>query len=211
MSSYANYGKTLFDKTLSITLIVILLPIMFSIFLVVLIADGRPILYISERMKSVDESFQLYKFRTMRPDTSNTGVSGGDKKARVTRTGQFLRRTRLDELPQLFNIFYGDMSFVGPRPPLREYAQGYPELYKLVLAVRPGVTGLASLLFHSQEEKILSKCSTNEETDLKYRLFCIPRKAKLDIIYGNNLNFFWDLEILFYTVFGVIFKQLISK
>ena len=115
-------------------------------------------------MRSVDQGFRLLKFRTMHVAADSGGVSGGDKQTRITPMGRFLRRTRLDELPQLWNILRGDISFVGPRPPLRRYVDSHPDLYARVLACRPGVTGLATVIFHRTEERLLAPCKTPQET-----------------------------------------------
>jgi lipopolysaccharide/colanic/teichoic acid biosynthesis glycosyltransferase len=144
--------KRIFDIVFALALGILLLPFQIVVAVLILILDGRPIFYVSERMKSVNGPFSLFKFRTMRTDTqANTGVTGGEKTSRITRTGKLLRKTRLDELPQLWNILIGDMSFVGPRPPLRQYVDRFPEIYSEVLSSRPGVTGLASLKFHKHE------------------------------------------------------------
>ncbi|MFQ5439402.1 MAG: sugar transferase, partial [Paracoccaceae bacterium] len=116
------------------------------------------------------------------------------------RHARFLRKTRLDELPQLINIIKGDMSFVGPRPPLRQYTEDCPEVYWQVLACRPGVTGLATLVFHAHEERLLAACSSATETDRTYRRRCIPRKARLDMIYADNRNPCFDLWLLWRTL-----------
>jgi lipopolysaccharide/colanic/teichoic acid biosynthesis glycosyltransferase len=140
----------------------------------------------------------------MRPAAIDSGVSGGDKAARITPAGGFLRRTRLDELPQLFNILKGDMSFVGPRPPLRRYVEACPETYAAVLRSRPGVTGLATLVFHRHEERFLAQCATPEETNRVYLRRCIPRKARLDLIYQRRQSLCLDLWILLRTLRGVV-------
>jgi lipopolysaccharide/colanic/teichoic acid biosynthesis glycosyltransferase len=139
----------------------------------------------------------------MRPTTEDSGVSGGDKSDRVTPMGRALRRTRLDELPQLWNILWGDISFVGPRPPLRQYTEAFPETYAAVLRSRPGVTGLASLRFHKREEALLAPCATPEETDAVYRRRCVPAKAKLDLIYQKNASLCFDLALIWETAKGV--------
>lgn len=192
--------KRIFDIVGVLVLAVPLLPVMAVTALVILLRDGRPIFFVSERMKTADQGFALVKFRTMRPDTADSGVSGGDKTARITRTGAFLRRTRLDELPQLWNILKGDMSFVGPRPPLRRYVVDYPGLYRRVLRSRPGVTGLATLIYHRHEEHLLRGCTTAAETDAVYRRACIPRKARLDLIYQERQSLRLDLWIIFRTL-----------
>lgn len=193
-------GKRLFDIVLALCLLIPLALVMVLVAIVLLVGQGRPVLYGSERMHSPVRSFHLWKFRTMRPSVADGGVSGGDKNARVTPIGRFLRRTRLDELPQLFNILKGDMSFVGPRPPLRQYVEAFPALYAQVLQARPGVTGLASVLFHRHEERILSTCSSAEETDRTYRRRCIPRKARIDLIYLHRRTLCLDLMIIGHTV-----------
>ena len=129
------------------------------------------------------------------------GVSGGDKAHRITRTGTVMRRYRLDEIPQLWNILKGDIGFVGPRPPLRRYVERFPELYDEVLKDRPGVTGLATLIFHRTEERLLADCSTPEETEAVYERRCIPVKARLDLIYAKNRNLCLDLRMMVATVF----------
>ena len=103
-------------------------------------------------MKAPGVPFHLWKLRTMTVVREDSGVSGGDKAARITPVGRFLRRARLDEIPQLWNVIRGDMSFVGPRPPLRLYVERFPALYAEVLKSRPGITGLATLHFHAHEE-----------------------------------------------------------
>lgn len=192
--------KRIFDIVGVLVLAIPLLPVMAVTALVILLRDGRPIFFVSERMKTADQGFALVKFRTMRPDTADSGVSGGDKTARITRTGAFLRRKRLDELPQLWNILKGDMSFVGPRPPLRRYVVDYPGLYRRVLRARPGVTGLATLIYHRHEEHLLRGCTTAAETDALYRRACIPRKARLDLIYLERQSLALDLWIIFRTL-----------
>jgi len=136
----------------------------------------------------------------MRPDPSDFGASGGHKSHRITRTGPFLRRTRIDEIPQLWNIIRGDMSFVGPRPPLETYAKRYPEIYAEVLKSRPGVTGMASLYFHKHEEYLLRNCNTVDENEEVYTIRCIPRKANLDLIYAKNKTVCLDIWLMLATV-----------
>lgn len=194
-------AKRLFDLVLAILLGLVLLPVIAIIALVILIRDGRPVFYISERMKTPTEGFGLVKFRTMAVAETDSGVSGGDKAARITATGQALRGKRLDELPQLWNVLLGDISFVGPRPPLRQYVERFPEVYGRVLKSRPGVTGLASVRYHAHEERLLARTTTPEETDAVYARACVPRKARLDLIYQEHRNVCFDLAIMWETVF----------
>ena len=167
----------------------------------ILLRDGRPILYVSERMRAPGQPFRLVKFRTMTNVAADAGVSGGDKAHRITRTGAMLRRYRLDEIPQLWNVFRGDISFVGPRPPLRRYVEMFPDLYADVLKSRPGITGLATLLYHAREERLLATCRTAEETEAVYTRICVPAKARLDLIYQEKRNVCWDFRLMVATVF----------
>jgi lipopolysaccharide/colanic/teichoic acid biosynthesis glycosyltransferase len=133
--------------------------------------------------------------------STDSGVSGGDKTARITRTGTFLRRHRLDEIPQLWNVLRGDISFVGPRPPLRSYVEQFPDIYREVLKSRPGITGMATLTFHRTEERLLADCKTAAETEAVYIRRCVPRKARLDLIYARRRTVCSDLKLMFATVF----------
>lgn len=194
-------AKRALDLVFAIGLSVILAPFAVLIALMILICDGRPVFHVAERMKTPDEAFMLWKFRTMRPAVADVGVSGGDKSNRITRLGAFLRRSRLDEVPQLLNILRGDISLVGPRPPLRRYVETCPQIYTLVLQQRPGLTGLATLVFHKTEERLLASCTTPEQTEAVYLRRCIPRKARLDLIYASRRSIGLDIRLIFGTVF----------
>lgn len=192
--------KRLVDVFLALLLMVILaLP--FGVLLIWLrLTEGAPLFYVSERMRAPGRPFRLWKLRTMTVVPPEQGVSGGDKRSRITATGGFLRRYRLDEVPQLWNVLKGDMSFVGPRPPLRLYVERFPELYAQVLRDRPGITGLATLIFHRHEEKLLSACRTAEETDAVYSRRCVPRKAQLDLIYQRRRTICLDFRLMAQTL-----------
>lgn len=193
-----------FDLVVLAVLAPLLLPLVAIVALALLAGQGRPVLFGQTRMRGVDAPFTLWKFRTMRPDPGDAGVSGGDKAARITPLGRLLRRTRLDELPQAWNVLRGDIRLVGPRPPLPVYVADYPGLYGEVLKSRPGITGLATLAYHRSEERILARCATAEETDAVYRRRCIPRKARLDLIYQRNRSVCFDLVLLGRTVARVL-------
>ena len=182
-------------------LLVAVLALPFAILLLwLLVKQGRPIFYVSERMHAPGRPFRLWKLRTMTPAPTDSGVSGGDKTARITATGRLLRRTRADEIPQLWNVLNGDMSFVGPRPPLRQYVERFPALYAQVLRSRPGITGLATLRYHRHEERLLARCHTPTETDALYARACVPRKAHLDLIYQRHRTICMDLALMVETL-----------
>lgn len=194
-------AKRLLDILAALVLGLLLLPLILWVTALILIRDGRPVLYISERMKTPTQGFMLWKFRTMTVVNSDSGVSGGDKSARITRTGAMLRRYRLDELPQLWNVLRGDISFVGPRPPLRRYVERFPDLYGQVLRSRPGITGLATLIYHRHEENLLAPCRTPAQTESTYERRCIPQKARLDLIYQRRRTLCLDIVLMLKTVF----------
>ncbi|WP_297338924.1 sugar transferase [Pseudophaeobacter sp.] len=201
-----TWHKRLFDLFFVTLLIVILGPVLLMILLWLLWKEGRPVFYLAERMTTPSRSFQLWKLRTMTVVSEDAGVSGGDKSARITQTGAWLRSKRLDEFPQLWNILKGDLSFVGPRPPLRQYVEANPEIYAQVLKSRPGVTGLASIAYHKHEAALLARCSTAAETDAVYSRICVPAKARLDLIYQRHQNMCFDFDLVFQTI-GNIFRR----
>ena len=192
--------KRLFDIIVAISIVILVLPLVLLVSMLILLRDGRPVFYVSERMKAPGQGFALLKFRTMHPDKGDIGATGAHKNNRITKTGLILSRTRIDEIPQIWNILSGDMSFVGPRPPLRRYVEKFPELYARVLSNRPGVTGLASVYFHKHEEWLLRNATSTEETEEIYCRSCVPRKARLDLIYHENQNLCLDIKIMLRTV-----------
>jgi lipopolysaccharide/colanic/teichoic acid biosynthesis glycosyltransferase len=196
-------SKRLFDISFALLLSLVLAPGILVLIVYLLLKQGRPLFYVSERMKTPTHAFQLWKFRTMTVVAQDAGVSGGDKAARVTEMGLWLRARHFDELPQLWNILKGDLSFVGPRPPLRAYVERAPALYAQVLKARPGVTGLATQAFRAHEERLLARCTTPAETDATYARRCIPRKARLDLIYLRHRSVCYDLALIRETVAAV--------
>lgn len=204
-------SKRMFDICFVLITAPVTLVVALVLSIVLLIVQGRPILYFAPRCGYLGRQFSAFKFRTMRPGAgSDTGVTGGQKQARVTALGAVLRRTRLDELPQLLNVLFGQMSMVGPRPPDPRYVALHPDIYHEVLQLRPGLTGLATLLMHSHEARILSDCTTPEETEQVYLRRCVPRKARLDRQYYAQLRVrsvfwldFWLLCQSFMAVLGL--------
>lgn len=192
---------TIRSQIAAVFLLPVILPVLAGLYVVVILAQGRPFLYASERMRDPEQSFRLYKIRTMRPDGSQPeGVLGGPNRLRVTSLGGFLRRTRLDELPQIFNVLKGDIGFIGPRPPLRDHVMACPRRYRRVLArVRPGITGLSTVMVHGREERLLSRCRTAEDAEAVYRAHCLPLKLRLDQLYADKGGLALDLLILWRT------------
>ncbi|MGY6548122.1 MAG: sugar transferase [Roseinatronobacter sp.] len=191
--------KRLFDLALLLALLPLILALLMLVALVLWTRQGRPVFFGSERMHSPTRGFTLWKLRSMTLDARDSGVSGGDKSARITPIGRVLRRTRLDELPQALNILRGDVSFVGPRPPLRQYVEQFPRIYAQVLRSRPGVTGLATLVYAAHEERLLARCTSRAQTDATYARNCVPRKARLDLIYQRHQSLGLDLWLILMT------------
>lgn len=196
--------KRAFDITFALLLLIPLSVVMLIVAAILLLTQGRPLFYVAPRMRAPGQPFNLLKFRTMLRDEGDSGATGAHKNWRITRVGRVLRRTRIDELPQLFNILRGDMSFVGPRPPLREYVERFPAQYSEVLANRPGVTGLATMIYHAHEDRIMASCQTAEATEAAYYRRCLPTKLRLDLIYQRRNNLRVDLWIIMNTVMTVI-------
>ena len=198
--------KRTFDLFIALLILIPTAPIMAGIALCIRQQVRAPIFYVAERMKTSEQPFNLIKFHTMSnvATDQNAGVTGGDKADRITPIGRTLRRYRLDELPQVFNVLRGDMSFVGPRPPLRQYTEAFPDLYSEVLQSRPGITGLATLHFHRHEERLIANATTPEETETIYTTRCIPRKATLDLIYTEHASVCFDIRIMWQTLRSVL-------
>ena len=180
---YQKYFKRLFDIILSSVLILFLFPLMILIFFLVWIFIGFP-LFFQKRPGLNDKIFTVYKFKSLYDADKNFSEN-----KRQNKLGNFLRKTGLDELPQLFNVFKNNMSFVGPRPLLIEYLKKYTVFEKKRHLVKPGITGLAQVSPEPSGKKSWNK------------------SIKLDIFYVNNISFFLDLEILFKTVVLVLFKK----
>lgn len=198
---FGGWGKRAFDVIFGLAIFVPGLPIFVTVAVLVWVMDGRPVFHLSRRVKSPGKEFWLIKFRTMEADAKDVDntVLGGDKAGRITPLGAKLRRVRLDEAPQLLNVLWGDMSFIGPRPPPRRYVDMFPELYARVLRSKPGITGLATILFHTHEEWLLAGISDPDEVERIYVTRSIPRKARLDLLYQKRASVGLDAYLLWLT------------
>ena len=184
-----------FDVLCAAAGIVLLLPLWVAIALLVLWDDGRPLLFSQPRVGREGALFRIWKFRTMRAGSPGRAITAaGD--ARVTRIGAWLRRFKLDELPQLFNVLQGDMSLVGPRPEVPQYVRLGVPVWQAVLQVRPGITDLASLIYR-EEEKLLGK---RADPDAYYRHTVLPAKLRLNLAYLQCRSFRRDLRLILLTL-----------
>lgn len=191
--------KRLFDITASFFGILILSPLFIFISLWVGLSSKGGVFYKQIRVGKNNKDFKLYKFRSMRVNSDKQGLlTVGSKDSRITKAGYFIRKYKIDELPQLFNVLKGDMSFVGPRPEVRRYVDLYSEEQMKVLSVRPGITDPASIKYRNEND-ILSSESNPEQYYIQH---IMPDKLKINIDYINNRTFVKDIKIIFQTIFG---------
>lgn len=204
MSTSSMYlpSKRLIDVVGSLAGLVLASPLVVAAAIAVKLSSPGPVIFQQQRLGRFGRPFVMYKFRTMRhaprPPESSLVTAGGDK--RITSVGRFLRRYKLDELPQLVNVLKGDMSLVGPRPEVEKYARCYPAEYERILSVRPGITDLATLAFRN-EEQILARSS---EPERAYIAEILPAKIRLYLRYLEEQSLRTDLSILLRTVRSVL-------
>ena len=195
--------KRTFDILLSAIGLILLLPLEILIALMIYIEDRGSVFFLQKRIGLNRQPFTLYKFRSM---TVNNGSSDGSfdagDQSRVTKIGKVLRKTKIDELPQLINVLNGDMSLVGPRPEVKKWVDLYPQQWAFVLTVKPGITDYASILFRNEEE-LLSQALN---PDLYYKETILPRKLTIYSEYINNQSFIGDLKIIFKSIYSIIKK-----
>jgi lipopolysaccharide/colanic/teichoic acid biosynthesis glycosyltransferase len=193
--------KRLFDILASLTGIIILLPFFVIICLTMIISCGFPVFYFQTRVGLNGRDFKLFKFRTMHKDSDKKGLlTVGGRDPRVTAIGYYLRRYKLDELPQLFNVLFGTMSLVGPRPEVRKYVELYSKEQQQVLSVKPGITDFASLEYINENE-LLAQSTHPEQT---YINEIMPAKLALNMKYIQQQGFGVDLKIIFSTIARIV-------
>ena len=204
LSSWAgSRRKRCFDVMVATALLIPVAPLIPLIILLVKLDSSGPALHVNHRAGLGGRDFRMYKFRTMKTERSGSNVGltrAGD--SRVTRVGRFLRKWKLDEIPQLWNVINGDMSIVGPRPHLRRLL-GHSRELRQFLAIRPGVTGAATVYFR-HEEDILPKKIREEELEGYYIQSILPKKMQLDIDYAARATFRSDMTLLFSTLVEVL-------
>lgn len=196
--------KRLFDILASGIGLILLSPIMLILSVVILLDSPGGVFFRGPRVGKDGNVFRIFKFRSMVKDCEGKGKwNVGDNDDRITKTGHFLRKTKLDEIPQLINVFIGDMSFVGPRPELQVYVDMYTEEEKKILKLKPGITDYASMVNISQFETF-TKAVDPDEAYLKY---IRPLKLKLQLHYNEHHSFLGDIKIIFWTVFKVFSRS----
>jgi len=194
-----KFTKRFFDLFMSFFGIIFLSPIFLFIAILVKFTSAGTILYKGERTGLFGKSFKILKFRTMVMNAELGAGTTSRNDSRVTFVGRRLRRYKLDELPQLFNIFFGDMSFVGPRPELQKYTRQYQGEEKLILSVRPGITDFSSVKFSNLNELI-----DDDNPDASFEERVLPEKNKLRLQYVNECNFWLDMKLILLTLLRII-------
>jgi lipopolysaccharide/colanic/teichoic acid biosynthesis glycosyltransferase len=196
--------KRLFDIIISSFGMFLLFPIFILIAILIVVESKGGVFYFQERIGLNAVPFKLFKFRTMKSGSDKKGLlTIGDNDARVTRIGFFLRKYKLDELPQLINVIKGDMSLIGPRPEVKKYVDLYNDNQKNVLSVKPGITDYASIIY-SNESELLAKSSDPEKT---YINEIMPHKLSLNLKYiAENKSVMGDFKIVLKTI-----KKIISR
>jgi len=193
--------KRLFDFIITFFAIIFLSPLILIIGFLIVIDSKGGIFYSQKRVGKNNLDFNLHKFRTMKTDSDKSGLlTVGAKDNRITKIGYYLRKFKIDELPQLFNVLKGDMSLVGPRPEVRKYVEIYNQSQMKVLTVKPGITDYASISY-IDENTILGKSENPEKTYIEE---IMPHKLELNLQYISEMSFFTDLKIIFKTIFKIL-------
>ena len=199
--------KRTFDVLSSGIAILILSPLLIPIIIGLKFTGEGYILYKQERIGYKNKPFLIWKFATMLKDSANMpgGIMTTKKDPRITPMGGFLRKSKINELPQLFNIFFGRMSVVGPRPVMRVSFEAYPnEVQKVIYNVKPGLTGIGSIIFRDEETLITNVKNNGGDVWEFYKGEIYPFKGELEIWYQNNKSFILDMKLIFITAWTVL-------
>ena len=195
------FTKRLFDIVCASLGLLFLLPLGLLIALLIKLSDRGPIFYAQTRIGQFGRPFRIWKFRSMILNADQLGLPlTGDADPRITRVGRFLRKTKLDELPQLWNVLVGDMSFVGPRPEVPRYVDLYTPDQREILRYKPGITDLASLLFRNEEELLRGA----DDVEQFYIRYCLPKKIELNRQHAERASLFQDISIILQTLSSLL-------
>jgi lipopolysaccharide/colanic/teichoic acid biosynthesis glycosyltransferase len=191
--------KRLIDFIMSFTALILLSPFLLFISILVKISSNGSILFVQERVGKNGILFKMIKFRTMYEDHNDNNTISVKGDSRITKLGYFLRKYKIDELPELINVLFGDMSFVGPRPDVKGYADKLKGDHRKILKLRPGITGPASIKFIN-EELLLS-----QQKNPKYYNDNViyPEKVRINLDYFYNNSIWIDFKIIFATIFRI--------
>jgi lipopolysaccharide/colanic/teichoic acid biosynthesis glycosyltransferase len=195
--------KRLFDILASLFGLILLSPIFLLLALLVKTSSEGPVFYKANRVGRDGKPFKLFKFRSMVTNADKLGPAvTGASDSRVTGIGRFLRKTKLDELPQLINVLIGEMSIVGPRPEDPRYVAHYSEAQRKVLSVRPGITSPASVQYRHEESML-----TGENWESLYIEEIMPAKLAIDLEYVEKASLWQDIKLIFQTFYSIVWKK----
>ena len=202
-----NSIKRIFDFLVSFVSILILIPLFIPIMLILKLTGEGEIFYFQERVGLNNKTIKIFKFATMLKNSEKmgSGIYTAKNDPRILPFGNFLRKTKINELPQIINILNGDISLVGPRPLIRKTFELYnDEEQKIIFSMKPGLTGIGSIVFRNEEE-ILN--NANMDLEEFYEKYITPYKAQLELWYKQNQSFLCDLQIIFLTSWAIFFKE----
>ena len=195
------FVKRLFDIIMSFLLCILLSPVLLIIAIWIKIDSNGPIFYRQERITQYGRTFKIFKFRTMVVNADQIGaLVTTQNDCRITRVGKKIRKCRLDEIPQVFNILLGDMSFVGTRPEVQKYVDVYTDEMKATLLLPAGVTSLASIHYKNEDEIIKQGTDNGKSVDQTYIENVLPEKMKFNLEYLNHFNIVKDVTLCMRTV-----------
>ena len=200
---YNRYIKRIIDFFAALVLLILSSPLFILISLVVVIDSGFPVLYKPLRGGFNNKPFHIYKFRTMVKDADKGDGTTALNDPRITKSGKILRKMKLDEIPQLFNVLKGTMSFIGPRPELLRYTDQYSDEEKLILEVRPGITDFSSIEFINLDEIV-----GEENPDEMYEKYVLKKKNELRIKYAKEVSAKTDASLFINTCLQVLKKSI---
>lgn len=193
--------KRIFDIVSGALGLVLLSPVFIILAIWIKIDSPGPVFYTQKRVGKAGKDFELFKFRSMRVGSDKQGlITVGERDSRVTRSGYYIRKYKLDELAQLINVLRGEMSIVGPRPEVRKYVDLYTPEQRRVLTVRPGITDPASIKYRNENELL----EQAEDPDDFYIHTVMPQKLKLNLEYIRNQSFLYDLKLIFKTLSVIV-------
>ncbi len=193
--------KRAFDILCSFLGLTVLSPVLLVVSVLVAVTSPGGVFFRQERIGKDGKPFRIFKFRSMRKDNAGLKITTGND-SRITPVGRFLRKSKIDELPQLINVLVGDMSFVGPRPEVADYVNLYTPYQRQALLVRPGITGLASIRFRNENDLL----TASDDPNRTYVEQIMPRKIDLDLEYIPHASVFYDIKLIFQT-FAVVIKE----
>lgn len=192
--------KRLFDLLISFIMIILLLPLFLIVSILIKLDSNGPVFYKQERITQYGKIFRIFKFRSMIIDADKGSLITSSNDSRITKIGKLLRKTKLDELPQLFNVFVGDMTFVGTRPEVKKYVDKYTNEMKATLLLPAGITSKASYEYKDENKLILN----NDDIDEVYIKKILPNKMKYNLEYLNSFSLLMDIKICINTLKAIL-------